>query len=282
MIARDQEGVMTSVDPSQQFLHPARERLQGKVAIVTGADSGIGRASARLFAREGAKVVCVDVRDTGSPRVDSLIRADGGEAVFVRGDVSSPADCENMVATAYSSFGQLDVLFNNAGVGIRKKITEHTVEEWDFVIATNLKGVFNGVRAALPRFIEQGHGNIVNTASSHGILAVEQYPAYCASKAAIVNLTRQLAIDYGPTVRVNCVCPGPIETTRYRGYPPEPRYPEGMTDEERTGMSRSVQGLHRMGQPEEVAYCALFLASDESSYVTGHALVVDGGQTLDA
>jgi 3-oxoacyl-[acyl-carrier protein] reductase len=214
--------------------------------------------------------------------VDRLIQDDGGEAAFVQGDVASPADCERMVATALDRFGRLDVLFNNAGVGIRKRLHEHSDEEWDFVVNVNLRGVFNGVRAAMPHFLAQGRGTIVNTASSHGILASEQYPAYCATKAAIVNLTRQLAIDYGPQVRVNCVCPGPIETARYRGFPPQPRYPEGMTDEERTSAGRSVRGLHRMGQPEEVAYCVLFLASDESSFVTGHALVVDGGQTLDA
>ena len=257
-------------------------RLRGKTAVVTGADSGIGRATARLFAREGAKLVCFDVRETGRPRVDQLIRGEGGEAVFVQGDVTSPADCERMVATAFDTFGQLDILFNNAGVGVRKKIHEHTEAEWDFVVNVNLKGVFNGARAALPHFLTQGHGNIVNTASSHGILAVEEYAAYCATKAAIVNLTRQMAIDYGPAVRVNCVCPGPIETTRYRGFPPEPRYPGGMTDEDRATMARSVRALHRIGQPEEVAYAVLFLASDESSFVTGHALVVDGGQTLDA
>jgi 3-oxoacyl-[acyl-carrier protein] reductase len=118
-------------------------------------------------------------------------------------------------------------------------------------------------------------------ASSHGILAAENYAAYCATKAAIVNLTRQLAIDYGPAVRVNCVCPGPINTARYRGFPPQPRYPQGMTAEELVSQSGSVRALHRVGEPEEVAHAVLFLACDESSFITGHALVVDGGQTLD-
>jgi NAD(P)-dependent dehydrogenase (short-subunit alcohol dehydrogenase family) len=272
---------MTALQPTDERLI-GRGRLQGRVAVITGADSGIGRATAQLFAREGARIVCVDVRDNGSPRVDALIKDQGGEAVFLQGDVASASDCESMVEAAFASFGRLDILFNNAGVGVRKRIHEFTDQEWDFVMNVNLRGVFNGVRAALPRFLDQGFGNIVNTASSHGILATDQYPAYCASKAAIINLTRQMAIDYGPTVRVNCICPGPIETTRYRGFPPEARYPEGMTDQERENMSRSVQGLHRMGTSEEVAYAVLFLASDESSYITGHALVVDGGQTLDA
>jgi len=249
---------------------------------VTGANSGIGRATAHLFAREGAKVVCVDLRDDREPRVDRLIQSDGGEAVFVQGDVGKRESGEAMVQAAIDSFGKLDILFNNAGVGVHKPLHEFTDEEWDFVLNVNLRGVFNGARAALPRFLEQGHGNIVSTASTHGILGTRNYPAYCATKAAIINLTRQMAMDYGPAVRVNCVCPGPIDTPRYRGYPAVARFPEGMTDEERHGMGDSVPGLHRMGQPEEVAYCVLFLASDESSYVTGHALVVDGGQTIDA
>jgi NAD(P)-dependent dehydrogenase (short-subunit alcohol dehydrogenase family) len=264
------------------LLKPGHERLAGKVAIVTGANSGIGRATAHLFAREGARVVCVDLRDEREPRVDRVIQDDGGDAVFVQGDVGKREDAEAMVQTALDRFGKLDILFNNAGVGVHKPLHEFTDEEWDFVLNVNLRGVFNGARAALPGFLAQGSGNIVSTASTHGILGTRNYPAYCATKAAIINLTRQMAMDYGPTVRVNCVCPGPIDTPRYREFPAVARFPEGMTDEERTSMGQSVPGLHRMGQPEEVAYCVLFLASDESSYVTGHALVVDGGQTIDA
>jgi 3-oxoacyl-[acyl-carrier protein] reductase len=252
------------------------------VAIVTGAESGIGRATAELFARAGSSVVCADIREGRSPRVDERIRAAGGQAVYVQADVASAADAERMVQGALDSFGRVDILFNNAGVGVRKLLHEMTDAEWDFVLGVNLKGVFNGARAALPHFLRQRHGTIVNNASSMGILATERYPSYCASKAAVVNLTRQLALDYGPTVRVNCVCPGPIETPRLRGFPPAAQYPDGMSDEQRQAQARSVQALHRIGQPEEVAYAVLFLASDESSFVTGHALVVDGGQTLDA
>jgi NAD(P)-dependent dehydrogenase (short-subunit alcohol dehydrogenase family) len=262
------------------LMGPGRNRLAGKVAIVTGADSGIGRASARLFAREGAKVVCVDLRESGRPRVDRLIQEDGGEAVFVNGDVSRPADCELMVRTAIESFSGVHVLFNNAGTGLRKQLHELSDEEWQFVVDVNLKGMFNGVRAVLPHFLEQGRGNIVSTASSFGIRATESYPSYCATKAAIVNLTRQIAIDYGPGVRANCVCPGPTATPRWRGIPPAPRFADRFSDADLDAMGQSVKALHRGARPEEIAYAALFLASDESSFVTGHALVVDGGQTL--
>lgn len=256
-------------------------RLQGKVAIITGANSGIGRATARLFAREGAQVVCCDIQETAAPRVDSLIEQDGGRAVFLRVDVTDQADCNRMIATALEKFGDLDILFNNAGGGIRKKIHELADEEWNFVVNLNLNALFRGVRAAIPHFIKQGRGNIISTASTFGLMASKQYPGYCATKAAIVNLTREMALDYGPMgIRVNCVCPGAIETPRVRGFPPRATLEGGMTEEQRAKMGSSNKALLRMGRPEEIAYAVLFLASDESSFVTGHALVVDGGQTI--
>ena len=266
------------------LLHPGLDRLKGRVAIITGANSGIGRASARLFAREGAKVVCCDMQETISPRIDQLIKdKEGGQAVFANIDVTKQEDCDRVVKTALDSFGDVDILYNNAGAGVRKKLHEHTDEEWNFVLNTNLNAMFRGARAVLPHFIDKKSGNIVTTASTFGLLASAEYPGYCATKAAIINLTREMALDYGPLgIRINCVCPGAIETPRFRGFPPRPTLGEGMTEQQRKTMGDSNKALLRMGRPEEIAYGVLFLVSDEASFVTGHALVIDGGQTIDA
>jgi 3-oxoacyl-[acyl-carrier protein] reductase len=266
------------------MLRPGLGRLTDKVAIVTGANSGIGRATARLLAREGAKVVCCDIQESISPRIDQLIEEkEKGQAVFATIDVTKQEDCDRMVKTALDSFGRIDILYNNAGAGIRKKVHEHTDEEWNFVLNTNLNAMFRGCRAVLPHFIKQGSGSIVTTASTFGLLASPEYPGYCATKAAIINLTREMALDYGPLgIRVNCICPGAIETPRFRGFPPRPTLGEGMSEAQRKTMGASNKALLRMGRPEEIAYGVLFLVSDESSFVTGHALVVDGGQTIDA
>ncbi len=261
-------------------LKPSFGRLKGKTAIVTGANSGIGRATARLFAHEGARVVCCDIQETIAPRIDKLIHMEGGEAVFAGIDVTKQEDCDRMIATALDSFGGLDILFNNAGGGLRKKIHEFTDKEWNFVLDLNINALFRSVRAAIPHFLKKGSGNIVSTASTFGLLATTGNPAYCATKAAIINLTREMALDYGPHgIRVNCVCPGVIETPRFRGFPPKSAL-AGMSAKKRADMARSNKALLRMGFPEEVAYGVLFLVSDEASFITGHALVIDGGQTI--
>lgn len=278
------------VNDEHPRMGPGRGRLTGKVAIVTGADQGIGRATARLFAREGASVVCADIRPAelarpgDAPRIDELIARDGaagpgsGRAIYVEADAGDAEGWRRVIEATEAEFGRVDVLVNNAGFGIRARLHELSEDDWHAVLRTNLDSVFHGVRAVLPIFDRQGGGVIVNNASSFGLLATDAYPAYCASKAAVVNLTRQLAIDYGPAVRVNCVCPGATVTPRLEERIAASADPAAT----RARMDNLARSLHRMAAPEEIAYAILFLACDEASFVTGHALAVDGGQTIDA
>jgi NAD(P)-dependent dehydrogenase (short-subunit alcohol dehydrogenase family) len=269
-----------TAEPARTDEHPLMKqglgRLRDRVAIVTGADSGMGRATARLFAREGAKVVCLDRWESGTPRIDRLIESEGGQAVFVKGDVTVRSDWQRAVDLALTTYGAMHILHSHAGDSTPGKIHEVRDDEWDRVLRLNLNGIRYGTEFVIPHFVEQSYGNIVITASSHGIRGVQNNAAYCATKAALINLTRQMALDYGPDIRANCVCPGPIDTPRLRGWPPAPsRQPD--YDGRR---SVRVMALKRLGRPEEVAYAVLFLASDESSFISGHALVNDGGQTI--
>jgi NAD(P)-dependent dehydrogenase (short-subunit alcohol dehydrogenase family) len=271
------------MDSEHPGMGKGRDRLREKVAIVTGANSGIGRATARLFAREGARVVCCDIQQQLSPRIDELIAQDGGSAVFLPTDATSEADWRKTVETTIERFGTLDILYNNAGGGVRGKIGELKNEEWHFIMNLNLNSIYYGSRAVLPHFLANGRGNIINTASTFGILASEENPAYCATKAAVISLTRQMALDYGTQgIRVNCICPGATDTPRFRGVPPRAMFESGLPPEQIDRLSKLNRALHRLARPEEIAYGVLFLASDEASFVTGSALVVDGGQTIDA
>jgi len=247
-------------------------RLDGKVALITGAGMGMGQAAALLFAKEGAKVAVVDWKAEAGEETVRTIKKAGGEAIFIKADVSKAEDAENMVKTTVKTYGKLDVIYNNAGILGRADFTENiTEEEWDKIMAVNLKGVWLGMKYAIPEMLKKGKGSIINTASQCGERGTRNLGAYCASKGGILALTRVTAMELAKkNIRVNALNPGIIGT------------PMALTasKKEQEGFAAIIpQG--RMGRPEEVAYAALFLASDESSHVTGHTLVVDGGLEVD-
>lgn len=247
-------------------------RLAGKVAIVTGAASGVGRATALLFATEGARVVAADVDKTRGDTVVQEITGAGGDAVFVRVDVSSPEQVEALVRTAVETYGKLDVIFNNAGIeGQQGSTADCTVENFDRVISINLKGVFLGMKYAIPAMLRNGGGAIINTASVAGLVGFVNIPAYCASKGGVLQLTKTAALEYGKQgIRVNAICPGVIAT------PMIDRFTETAGEAGRQAME-AMEPIGRMGKPEEIAQMALFLASDESAFCTGAPFIVDGG-----
>jgi NAD(P)-dependent dehydrogenase (short-subunit alcohol dehydrogenase family) len=248
-------------------------RLKGKVALITGGTSGIGSATAVRFAREGAKVVITGRNSERGQQVVDAIRDAGGEALFVRSDVREAADCRNAVERTLERFGRIDVLFNNAGVFHPKTVPECTEEEWDETIDSSLKGAFLMSKYALPSMIAQGRGSIIHTSSGWGILGGNEAASYCAAKGGLIVMAKAMAIDHGPQgIRVNCVCPGDVLTPMLH----DDAAKRGMTwDDYAAGAARRPLG--RIGTVDEIADAVLFLASDESSFVTGEALVVDGG-----
>ncbi len=251
-------------------------RLDQQVAVVTGASSGIGRAVAVRLAMEGARVVLADLQpssrlDQERPDTADVIAAAGGTARFVTCDVTKPVDVDHAVSTAKASYGGVDILVNSAGVFVRNSITEVSEEEWDSVLAVNLKGYFLMCRRVIPEMRSAGRGKIVNIGSIHGVLGAGAATTYCASKGGVDNLTRQLAVDCAKDwINVNCIAPGTIETAMSKPFRDDPRY----LHEYKT---RTL--LPRLGTPDDVAHAAVFLASHESDFITGHTLVVDGGWT---
>lgn len=243
--------------------------LENKVAIVTGAGSGIGAASAVRFAAEGAAVVAVDIRENRAQETVDVINGDGGHGLAMQADVSDEADVERMVAETVAQLGGLDVLFSNAGTLRPGSVTELSVEDWDLVMGVNVRSVFLGGKFAVPAMLERGGGSIINTASISGLHGDGGAVVYAASKAAVINLTRAMATDHSADgIRVNDICPGTIET------PPVKRM---VADPAVMQVNLDAHSMGRLGQPEEIAAAALWLASDESSFVSGEHLVVDGG-----
>lgn len=248
-------------------------RLKDKVTIITGAKSGIGLATASRFGDEGAKVVLADVRDA-EQEVRGITKR-GGEALFAQADVSSEAQVTALIEKALSAYGRLDVLVNNAGIELAKKVTDTTEAEWDRLMDVNLKGVFLCCKAAIPVMRRQGGGVIVNVASELGLVGGSEIAAYSASKGGIVQLTKAMAIDHvGDGIRVNCVCPGPVATPLLEAIIEASSDPE---EERRSIVEKTL--MKRVGRSEEIADVILFLASEESSYMTGSVVVVDGGLT---
>ena len=246
-------------------------RLAGKVALVTGAGSGIGRATALLFAGEGARVAVVDCVPAGGMETTDLIRGVDGEAIFVEADVSRAASVERMIQVAADKYGRLDIIFNHAGIqgAVGLPTADITEEEFDLVININLKGIFFGCKYAIPLMLKQGGGVIINTASILGQAAMAGGTPYCISKAGIIQLTKQVASEYSKfNIRTNCICPGLVRTPLI-----EPVFEVFRLD---------TIPIARAATPDDIARVALFLASDDSAYISGAAIVVDGGCTAEA
>jgi NAD(P)-dependent dehydrogenase (short-subunit alcohol dehydrogenase family) len=248
-------------------------RFAGKVALITGGTSGIGSETAVRFAAEGAKVAITGRNSERGERVVKGIMADGGEAIFIRSDVCLASDCKIAVDQTLGRFGRIDVLFNNAGVFHPKTIPDCTEEEWDETIDSSLKGAFLMSKYALPSMIERGSGSIIHTSSGWGILGGDRAAAYCAAKGGLIVMAKAMAIDHGRHgIRVNCVCPGDVLTPMLH----DDAEKRGMTwDDYAAGAA--TRPLGRIGSALDIANAVLFLASDEASFVTGEAFVVDGG-----
>lgn len=250
-------------------------RLADKVALITGAGSGIGRAMAVLFAQEGARVFVADLDEGSAAETARLIAQAGGEAASRRVDVTRSEDVQAMVVDCLERFGRIDILCNNAGIGSTDTVVDTPEEVWDQVFAVNARGAFLGCKYVIPRMIEAGGGVIVNTASVAGLVGIKNRAAYCASKGAVVMLTKAVAVDHvQQNIRCNCICPGTVDSpwvARLLAAAADPAAARAALE--------ARQPMGRLGTPEEVAKAALYLASDDAAFVTGSELVMDGGWT---
>lgn len=248
-------------------------RLQGKVALITGAASGIGRATALLLAQEGASVAVIDLDEVRGLELVHVLKVGGARAIFVPANIAQAADCQRAVRCTITELGGLDILFNNAGIIRRTTVLDISEEDWDLVMAVNVKSIFLLSRFAIPHMIEIGGGVVINTASGWGLIGGQRAASYCASKGAVVQLTKAMALDHGPqNIRVNCICPGDTNTTMLRSEARQLGEPA-----ENFLREAAERPLQRIGQPEDIAQAVLYLASDAAAFVTGTALVVDGG-----
>lgn len=247
-------------------------RLKNKVAIITGAGSGIGEGIAKIFAKEGAKVVVANRTLEKGEKVVSEVKSLGGEAIFIQTDVSSWESWENLVNKTVDVYGGVDILVNNAGVVKFSPLHQTMEEDLNYILNINLKGVFYGMKAVIPHMIEKGKGKIVNIASIAALVGFDQLSVYCASKGGILALTREAALEYAKNkININCIAPGVVVSEMTKG----------LLEDEKTkqGFLMNIP-LGRIGTPEDIAYGALYLASDESDYITGQVLVIDGGWTI--
>jgi NAD(P)-dependent dehydrogenase (short-subunit alcohol dehydrogenase family) len=251
-------------------------RLQDKVAVITGAGGGMGRTAAQMFATEGAKIVVAEFSEPAGRETVRLVEEAGGQATFVRTDVSAEADAKAMIEHAVATYGRVDVLYNNAGImpEADHSVTDTAVDVWDQVMAVNVRGTYLGCKYAIPVMLDQGAGSVINISSFVAILGCSNpQDAYTASKGAVLALSKSLAVQFGPQgVRTNAICPGPVETPLLMDWL--------VKDEEakRIRLARNPTG--RFGKPEEIVYMAIYLASDESRWTNGAAMVVDGGITV--